>query len=184
MERTTMLRRLAWCSLPSPALSARQIDHIVACSHVNNVRDHISGMLLFTGGHFLSMLEGEERELQKLWLLLESDQRHCNLFRIGNDLCGNRLYPAWGSAYLEDSDVNDQIESLRTMREHKGQPRERGEPLRPLQTRASPAWAQVVHPILLRGRVLLGGGRERVPWEPGEMERVRESDVSDLGMAD
>jgi len=72
-------------------------------------------MLLFTGAHFLYILEGEERDLDELWLHLERDQRHCHLFRIADDWCATRLRPEWMMAYEVDSDVDAQIESLRLL---------------------------------------------------------------------
>src|SRR5678815_1438421 len=112
-RKTAMLRRLAWSSVPSTPLSPRHIDQIVGSSRLNNVRDHISGMLLFTGGHFLSIVEGDERDLCNLWIRLEQDGRHCKLFRIGDDPCGNRLYPAWVSGHVADPELDDQIASMR-----------------------------------------------------------------------
>jgi FAD-dependent sensor of blue light len=58
-----MLRRLAWSSVPSPWFRAARINQIVVPSRRNNLRNHISGMLLFTGAHFLAVLKGEERDL-------------------------------------------------------------------------------------------------------------------------
>jgi hypothetical protein len=92
---------VAWSSVPSTPLSTTNFDRLVGSSRLNNVRDHISGMLLFTGGHFLSIIEGDERDLCDLWLRLERDSRHCKLVRIGEDPCGNRLHPAWVSGVVD-----------------------------------------------------------------------------------
>lgn len=172
IKRTTMLRRLAWFSVRSPAFSVRHIDQIIACSGLNNVRDHVSGMLLFTGTHFLSMLEGDEADLRNLWRRLEGDPRHCNPVRIGDDPCGNRLYPAWGSAYIADSEVDGQIQSLRSFQEQGNMDRARAcvrAGSRPSETRTSPRWTQIVHPILLRGHELVASGRDRFHCEPSAM---------------
>jgi hypothetical protein len=98
------------------SLAASSQSNIIAPSRRNNERNHISGMLLFTGAHFLAVLEGEEWNLGILWLRLERDQRHCDLFRIGDDLCGKRMYSEWMMAYMVDSKVDAQIESLRSLR--------------------------------------------------------------------
>src|ERR1700674_4489268 len=109
-----MLRRLAWSSVPSPSFSAARLNEIVAPSRRNNERNHISGMLLFTGAHFLGILEGDERELGRLWLRLERDERHCDLIRIGDDLCGERCVPEWMVAYTDRAVVGPEIERLRS----------------------------------------------------------------------
>jgi hypothetical protein len=149
-----MLRRLAWSSVPSPSFSAAHLNQIIAPSRRNNERNHISGMLLFTGAHFLAVLEGEEWNLGILWLRLERDQRHCDLFRIGDDLCGKRMYSEWMMAYMVDSKVDAQIESLRSLRGRFDMDGARAgtqaDPVRSLQARSTPMWAQIIHPILLR----------------------------------
>ena len=89
-------------------------------------------MLLFTGAHFLAILEGHEWDLQKLWLRLELDQRHGELICIGNDRCGNRWFPEWKMAYAEHALVASRIEELRSE-----------------FARSSAKWAQVIHSLML-----------------------------------
>jgi FAD-dependent sensor of blue light len=141
-----MLRRLAWSSIPSPLFSAARLNQIIAPSRRNNERHQISGMLLFTGAHFLSILEGEERDLDDLWWHLERDPRHCNLFRIGNDLCETRMYPEWLMAFEVDSKVDAQIESLRSLQSAGA--RARSGTRRPPQTGCTPMWARIIQPIM------------------------------------
>ena len=128
-----MLRRLAWSSVPSPLFSAARLNEIVALSRRNNERNHLSGMLLFTGAHFLGILEGDERDLGNLWPRLERDERHCELIQIGSDLCGERWFPKWMMAYTDHAVVGPQIERLRSPRAW-----------------IASKWAEMIHPIMLR----------------------------------
>jgi hypothetical protein len=149
-----MLRRLAWSSVLSPSFSPARLNEIIAPARRHNERNHISGMLLFTGTHFLGIFEGDDLDLGKLWLRLASDKRHCELFRIGDELCGKRWFPEWLMAYTHDPDVGVQIESLRLlqMRVCMNQP-DVGVDLQTrssLQVQGVPAWARVIHPIMLR----------------------------------
>lgn len=109
-----MLRRVAWSSIPSASFQPARLHEIVACARYNNGRHHISGMLLFTGAHFLSLLEGSEWDLADLWPKLMRDERHCDLRRIGDELCGVRWFPVWRMAYLDNSEVSAKIETLRS----------------------------------------------------------------------
>ena len=127
-----MLRRMAWSSIPSASFQPARLHEIVACARYNNERHHISGMLLFTGAHFLGLLEGTEWDLALLWHKLTRDERHRDLRRIGDELCGDRWFPVWMMAYLDNSVVGAQIETLRSP--------ERG---------IAPAWAQALRPIML-----------------------------------
>ena len=145
-----MLRRLAWSSIPSPSFSPARLNEIIAPSRRNNARDQISGMLLFTGAHFLAMLEGEERNLGDLWLRLERDQRHCDLFRIGDEISVKRLYSEWKMGYMVDSGVDAQIESLRSLRARVDRVRAgASKKSLPSPMRSTPRWARTIHPIML-----------------------------------
>jgi hypothetical protein len=123
---------MAWSSIPSASFQPARLHEIVACARYNNKRHHISGMLLFTGAHFLGLLEGAEWDLARLWHNLTRDERHRDLLRIGDELCGVRWSPVWMMAYLDNSVVSVQIETLR-MPEHG----------------IAPGWAQTIRHIML-----------------------------------
>jgi len=126
-----MLLRLAWSSVPSSLFSAARLNEIIAPSRRNNERNHISGMLMFTGAQFLSVLEGDDRDLSKLWLSLERDPRHSALVRIGEERCGERWFPEWLMAYTDHADVGAQIDSLRS-------------PVSP-----APKWWDLIRPMMM-----------------------------------
>lgn len=126
-----MLHRLAWSSVPSASFQPARLGDIAARSRWNNERHHVSGLMLFTGLHFLGVLEGAERDLAMLWHNLERDERHGDLVRIGEALCGARWFPVWRVAYMDPARVGTQIETLRSP--------QHGRPL---------PWAQALHPIL------------------------------------
>ena len=130
-----MLRRLAWSSVPSSSFSADGLDDIVARAWRNNERHHVSGVMLFTGARFLGVLEGAEWDLANLWRKLARDERHQDLRRIGDVLCGARWFPTWTMLRTDSAGVRAQIESLRSP-----------------QGPGPAAWADAVHPITLRVR--------------------------------
>ena len=105
-------------------------------------------MVVFTGSHFLGIYEGEERDLGRLWVNLEADVRHDELTRIGDELCGERWFPAWLVGYSDDPGVNKQIEAFRALQTlMAGRPEPTEWTSRPP---APPMWAQIVRPIMQR----------------------------------
>jgi len=150
----TMLRRLAWSSVPSPSFSVARLNEIVARSRRNNERNHVSGMLLFTGTNFLAILEGEGADLDHLWRRLEDDGRHRDLLRIGYDLCGRRMFPEWMMGYLVDPDVDAQIATIRSLQppiERNGaDARVQGGTVCTTPARSPPPWARLMGSIMLR----------------------------------
>jgi hypothetical protein len=149
-----LLRRLAWSSIPSPSFCVARLNEIIAPSRRNNERNHISGMLLFTGANFLGILEGHEFDLRDLWLRMERDPRHCDLLRIGDDLCGERWFPVWRMGYLVDPKVDAQIQSSRSLRARIDLDRigagRHLDTLHSAQARTAPKWARIIHPVMLR----------------------------------
>jgi hypothetical protein len=108
-----MLRRIAWSSVPSSSFSAARLGEIVAPARWNNKANDVSGMLLYTGTHFLEILEGEESVLNEMWSRLVLDDRHASLVRIGDEACNERRFADWKMAYADDLDVGSQVETLR-----------------------------------------------------------------------
>ena len=147
-----MLRRLAWSSVPSSSFSATRLDEIIASSRRYNDRNHISGRLLFTGTHFLGILEGQEWDLHNLWSRLEMDKRHCDLIRMGDVLCGQRWFPEWVLAYMEQSDADVQIAALRSRQTRSDRNHDAAdaqiETLQSPPAQAAPMWAQIIYPIM------------------------------------
>ena len=135
-----MLRRLAWSSVPSPSFSAAALDEIVASARRNNERHHVSGMMLFTGAHFLGVLEGAEWDLANLWQKLGRDDRHGDLRRIGDVLCGDRWFPKWIMSRTDNAVVRAQIESLRS----------------PQARSPAAGWAEAIRPIMLHAGAVQG----------------------------
>jgi hypothetical protein len=128
-----MLQRMAWSSVPSPSFSAARLGEIVAPARIDNQRNHVSGMLVFTGAHFVEIVEGEARELDALWSRVQSDDRHHGLLRHGCEPCGDRWFADWKMGYADEDDVGAELQALRA----------------PGRAHGS-TWAKATHAITLR----------------------------------
>ena len=140
-----MLRRIAWSSALAPSFPTARLNEIIAPARRNNEHLHISGMLVFTGSHFLGIHEGDERDLSRLWLSLEADTRHRELTRIGDELCGERWFPTWLVGFSDDPGVDKQSEAFRALQTLMAGSPERARSRPP----APSAWAQIIRPIML-----------------------------------
>ncbi|CAG0987321.1 hypothetical protein BURK1_02077 [Burkholderiales bacterium] len=109
-----MLQRMAWSCVPSPSFSAARLGEVIALARISNHRNHVSGRLLFTGAHILEIVEGEARDLDELWSRVNSDTRHEDVIRLGDEPCGERWYPEWMIGYADDTQVCDDMEALRS----------------------------------------------------------------------
>jgi hypothetical protein len=80
------------------------------------------------------------------------DKRHCDLIRIGNVRCGQRWFPEWVLAYMDQSDANVQIAALRWRQTRNDSKHDAAdaeiEALQSPLAQAAPMWAQIIHPIM------------------------------------
>ena len=64
-----------------------------------NSRHNITGCLLFHDNQFLQLLEGEEKEVERLFLRIKKDSRHHKLEIICEERSSIRLFDEWSMAF-------------------------------------------------------------------------------------
>jgi hypothetical protein len=91
-----------------PAADARQeVDNIVdRAMQANRVAD-ISGALLYTGGHFAQILEGEADRLDPLIARIAADRRHGDVTILLRGPLAERRFALWACAYSGPSHFVD-----------------------------------------------------------------------------
>ncbi|MDP1914493.1 BLUF domain-containing protein [Brevundimonas sp.] len=82
-----MLHRVIYASeaVGATGASTLSIAQILGVSERNNRRDHISGCLMFHGGHILQVLEGRRADLDRLMRRILTDPRHTGV-RVLSDM--------------------------------------------------------------------------------------------------
>lgn len=96
---------------------AHELARICEQSRANNLRDGITGLLVFDGRAFCQFVEGDERPLAALLARLEGDPRHrqMRLLQFG-PLTGPRRFPLWRLGYAFSADPSA-IQRMRTTRD-------------------------------------------------------------------
>lgn len=84
------------------------IDNILEVARKHNGDHNISGMLLYKGGIFLQILEGEREELEKLYGRIALDLRHEGLKLLVKQEVKDRIFNDWTMAYkkIDEPDLN------------------------------------------------------------------------------
>lgn len=77
-----------------------EIPRIEAAARHRNEIDGITGVLLFSGCHYLQVLEGTADRLEELVLRLARDPRHSDIKIVVRDTITHRRYPSWSMCYL------------------------------------------------------------------------------------
>lgn len=84
-----------------------ELAEILNTSVRNNAEQNVSGMLLYTKGSFLQLLEGEAAAVDALFKRLEADPRHRDIQVLVRTSIKEREFKNWSMGYrrLNESDA-------------------------------------------------------------------------------
>ena len=82
-----------------PATAFAVVEALVASSRIRNATYGITGALLFTGAHFVQVLEGPAGMIDRIWRNLLVDPRHDGLMMTSRAPLPQRRFGDWDLAY-------------------------------------------------------------------------------------
>ena len=89
-----------------------EVQAILTASRQHNAMRGVTGALLFTGGCFAQVLEGEEGVLQTTMAAILADPRHDQVQNLLQGEAADRRFAAWSMAYSESSGADDLLSQL------------------------------------------------------------------------
>jgi hypothetical protein len=92
--------------------SREQVQAIVACARELNARRHVTGSLLYTGGHFAQVIEGPAATLAETMVAITADHRHDTVRTLVKGRLAERRYGDTRMAYTEAPGADDLIANL------------------------------------------------------------------------
>ncbi len=109
---TQVLHRLVYYSRNhisgDAAAFAASIDDILAKSRTNNIRDQITGALLFNANCFAQVLEGSLETIETAFERIQQDDRHGDVSLLALDPIAGRSFPNWAMGFVGMSDVDSE----------------------------------------------------------------------------
>jgi hypothetical protein len=75
------------------------VDTIVTTARARNASHGITGALLFTGLHFVQIVEGPAAAIAALWANMQADPRHDGLVLANHGPLAERRFHGWSLAY-------------------------------------------------------------------------------------
>ena len=79
--------------------SSEVIQGILAQSRSRNATRGVTGALLFTGGCFCQVLEGDRAAVDEIFDSIQRDDRHRNISLLSLRPTSQRVFPKWSMAY-------------------------------------------------------------------------------------
>lgn len=89
------LIRLLYTSAGTRGFTADELEELARTSAERNKGRGISGVLVYSGGRFMQVLEGEADVVKALFARIERDDRHGEVFVIYEEPIEERLFGEW-----------------------------------------------------------------------------------------
>jgi len=91
--------QIVYLSTSIKPMTEEELNLLLEECHFNNIRDHITGILVYVDGSIIQLIEGPEYEVQRLYRKIQSDNRHHGIIALYQGKCEDRLFPNWSMAY-------------------------------------------------------------------------------------
>lgn len=91
---------LIYASSATEMLTEPALLEILEKAREKNARLGITGMLLYRGGNFLQVLEGEDETVRELYKVIRQDQRHKGVMLIAERPVSERNFAEWKMAFV------------------------------------------------------------------------------------
>lgn len=99
--------QLLYVSHARPDLDMKGLRKILETARAVNAEHDITGVLLLVEGKFLQVLEGERRDVEKIYFKIEADGRHSDVEILLSQEIAGRDYGDWrmGFDHLSSEDA-------------------------------------------------------------------------------
>lgn len=92
------MRRLVYISTAKNLLDPAELEKLLLNARHNNLRDDITGMLIYHDGCFFQVLEGPEEAVRACYGRICHDRRHGGSIVLMDDAASSRLFGSWRMA--------------------------------------------------------------------------------------
>ncbi len=106
MSTKTSLIQLVYVSAATHLFSEQELAEVLACARKNNAALSITGMLVYSEGSFMQVLEGAETAVDELFNKIGTDERHGHVIRLMRNAISARSFGAWTMGFANASRVD------------------------------------------------------------------------------
>ncbi len=97
------MKYIIYLSSASMYFQPETLKEMLTGFRINNEANHITGMMLFSDGNFLQVLEGEEKDIDVLIKKIKKDPRHHSLVQIADSVTQERIFSDWTMSFKVNS---------------------------------------------------------------------------------
>jgi adenylate cyclase len=109
--------RITYISKITHPLSIKEIETIGIISSQNNKQVNITGLLVYFEKLFFQVLEGDDKEVDRLFEKIRKDARHRDILRLKTEYGINkRLFPTWSMKMINlDNNVDELLRPIKIL---------------------------------------------------------------------
>ena len=93
--------QLIYTSRALSLFDAEALTRLLTNARAVNAAQHVTGLLLYSAGHFLQVLEGPHPEVSTVFASIRLDSRHEQVQVLGQGSVPQRAFPYWGMGFCE-----------------------------------------------------------------------------------
>jgi adenylate cyclase len=109
--------RITYISRITHPLSIKEIETIGIISSQNNKQVSITGLLVYFEKLFFQVLEGDDKEVERVFVKISKDERHSDILRLKTEHGINeRLFPTWSMKMINlDNNVDELLRPIKIL---------------------------------------------------------------------
>lgn len=93
------MKYIIYFSSASMYFQPEMLKEMLISFRKNNEANHITGLMLFSEGNFLQVLEGEDSDVDTLVKKIKKDRRHHSIVQIAEDAITERNFVTWSMSF-------------------------------------------------------------------------------------
>lgn len=93
------MHQIIYLSSSKKFLSPEQINELLSKSREKNLKNNITGILLYFDRDFLQVIEGEKKAIQDLFEIIKKDERHSEIITVFNKKINEKHFPEWNMGF-------------------------------------------------------------------------------------
>lgn len=99
------MKQLVYISTAVNLMSDNDLIEILDVSRTRNTEHKVTGILLYSNGTFIQLLEGMAADVNLIYESIERDTRHKNVIKLVDERSSRRNFPQWSMGFsLVDAD--------------------------------------------------------------------------------
>lgn len=90
---------IIYLSAATQLMSDEELKEILVISNKNNRQQQVTGMLLYSDGNIIQVLEGDRQTVKALYTKISYDSRHHHIIKISEGEISQRNFPDWSMGF-------------------------------------------------------------------------------------